>query len=93
MSSRTFGPSTSFASGPAVVISTEGETNTRRTFVALYSAQGLKKEEADRVIWAWSEPVSGDTSSSNDKTSVQVRVSIKYPFLTDAHYCIITARA
>ncbi|OCB87528.1 hypothetical protein A7U60_g5433 [Sanghuangporus baumii] len=72
VSSRSFGPSTSFASAPASVVYTEDETNVRRIYIAAWSAQELRKEDSCRVIWTWKESASGDTSSSRDKQSTQL---------------------
>ncbi|KAL5487970.1 hypothetical protein ACEPAI_6078 [Sanghuangporus weigelae] len=78
VSSRSFGPSTSFASAPASAIYTEDETDVRRIYVAIRSAQELKKKDSCRVIWTWKESVSGDASTSRDKQSMQLSHDVAY---------------
>ncbi|KAL5527470.1 hypothetical protein ACEPAG_6261 [Sanghuangporus baumii] len=78
VSSRSFGPSASFASAPASVVYTEDETNVRRIYIAVRSSQELKKEDSCRVIWTWKESASGDSSTSRDKQSTQLLHDVAY---------------
>lgn len=71
ITSHTLGPSTSFSSPPATLVTSEDGINYRHTYVAVQSAPDVKDNEARRVIWSWKEDAFGD-SQSHKKTSFVV---------------------
>ncbi|KAI0322531.1 hypothetical protein OF83DRAFT_1093764 [Amylostereum chailletii] len=70
-SSYALGPSTSFACPAVARIAVEEGVSVRKTYVAVSAAPEVKKENAGREVWVWTEPVAGLSSArAQDKKTV-----------------------